>query len=354
MPKRLYLRRFRRGEKQMLKAKLSDHKLPVWIAQRYRLVAAVRAGQSVLAAARRVGCAKETAYRWIAEFNESGFKAFELVCNPEGRPSQLTAQHLQLLIQIAQKRPTDVGLPFTNWSMTKLHDYLVDHRQFPPVGPEWLRRLLRRHRITWQRTKTWKQSNDPDFEAKKSAFWSCMPTGRVTGQWCVMTSWDRWNFGRWPECAGRITGSRNVTERPIRASMASSSCMGSTTCTPIASWAECASARPRRTSSPASLSCDAAIRRTSASTSSWTISRRTKLRPAPSFQSTTWRRCMFPPMPPGSTRSSVNLQLCMALHSRTPMIPITRFGAGVFTDTCDGAIAGMEAPAAIWRGLCVR
>ena len=39
MPKRIQLRRFHRGERQVLLATLKNRKLPVWMAQRYRLIA---------------------------------------------------------------------------------------------------------------------------------------------------------------------------------------------------------------------------------------------------------------------------------------------------------------------------
>jgi transposase len=187
MPKRILLRRFHRGEKQLLLTMLHDRKLPVWRAQRYRLIALVYNGLSVRAAARRLTCAKETAYRWIEEFNRVGFRYFDRTSHPEGRPSQFTAQHLKLLYHIAQKRPTDVGLPFTQWSMTKLHAYLVKQRHFPKVSPEWLRRQLRRAKISWQRTKTWKQSHDPHFKAKKSGFWHSMPSD-PSAAWSSVTS----------------------------------------------------------------------------------------------------------------------------------------------------------------------
>jgi hypothetical protein len=35
-----------------------------------------------------------------------------------------------------------------------------------PVGRERLRQILATQRITFQRTRTWKESTDPDFEAK--------------------------------------------------------------------------------------------------------------------------------------------------------------------------------------------
>ncbi len=185
MPKRVKLRRFHRGEKQWLNVKLRDRKLPVWHAQRYLLVALVYDKLSILAAARHLGCAKETAYRWIKEFNWIGFRKFDRSSHPEGRPSKLTQRQLDLLAQIAQKRPADVGLPFTNWSMTKLQEYLVKKRQFPKVSPEWLRQLLHRAKISWQRSKTWKQSHDPRFKAKKSVFWHFMRNVPSAAWWSV-------------------------------------------------------------------------------------------------------------------------------------------------------------------------
>ena len=232
MPKRINLRRFHRGEKQLLNAKLHDRKLPVWLAQRYRLIAFVYVGLSVLAAARRLRCAKETAYRWIKEFNRLGFRQFDRPSHPEGRPSQLTRAQLELLYHIAQKRPTDVGLPFTNWSMTKLQEYLVKKRHFPKVGPEWLRQLLRRAKISWQRSKTWKQSHDPQFKAKKSVFWHCMPSVPNAASWSVMINLDPWNYVPSRARAGHAIGRLNAIAPPIRANAVSNSCTASMTFTP--------------------------------------------------------------------------------------------------------------------------
>jgi transposase len=170
MPKRLALRRFHRGEKQKLDAKARDRKLSAGIAQRYRLIGLVYGGLSVLSAVRRLNCAPKTGYHWVHEFNANGFRNFQRASNPDGRPTQLSKQDLQTLRQVATQRPTECGLPFTNWSMTTLREYLVKKRSFPVTSTEWLRRLLHREHISWQRTKTWKQSTDPAFAAKKSAF----------------------------------------------------------------------------------------------------------------------------------------------------------------------------------------
>lgn len=126
------------GNEIVLLAKSHDRKLPLWKAQCYHIIAYVYQELSVYMAARHLRCAKATACHCVKEFNQHGFRRFERSSNPEGRLTQLTAAYLTTLNQIAQKRPADVGLPFTNWSMTKLQDYLVKHHHFSLICPEWM------------------------------------------------------------------------------------------------------------------------------------------------------------------------------------------------------------------------
>jgi hypothetical protein len=144
---------------------------------------------------------------------------------------------------MAQKRPTDVGLPCTQWSMTKLHAYLVKHRHFPNVSPEWLRCQLPRAKISWQRTKTWKQSHDPQFKAKKSVFWHCMPNDRNAGWSSVTITLARWSYDPSRARAGHPIGMPNGIGRPIPANAASNSCMAFMMCIATAWLAVCANAK---------------------------------------------------------------------------------------------------------------
>lgn len=68
------------------------------------------------------------------------------------------------------------------WSLSKLVVYLGEHRHLV-VSRETVRRVLREAGITWQATKTWKASRDPDFAAKMArilALYDDPPTdGRV-------------------------------------------------------------------------------------------------------------------------------------------------------------------------------
>jgi len=102
----------------------------------------------------------------IHNFNKDGFDSLA----PKyagGRPPKFTAAEHQAIKKIALGRPTDYGEPFSTWSLTKLADHLVRKGVVEDISHEGLRSLLREEGVSFQALKTWKESNDPDFEAKK-------------------------------------------------------------------------------------------------------------------------------------------------------------------------------------------
>jgi transposase len=167
-PIQIKLHPLRRKERQLLREKLRDKKLSVRIYECYRVISEAAQGRSAPEIADRVGVHFTTVYDWVHRFNEEGFVSFEDVPNPLGRPSSLSSRQIRQLIATALARPTDLGLPFTHWSITKLQDYCRQKQLLPDFSGEWIRRLLRREGISFQRTKTWKESPDPDFESKKT------------------------------------------------------------------------------------------------------------------------------------------------------------------------------------------
>ena len=62
-------------------------------------------------------------------------------------------------------RPEKLGQPFTRWSLRKLASYLADGPQPVIIGRERLRQILHARGISFQRTRTWKESTDPDRDA---------------------------------------------------------------------------------------------------------------------------------------------------------------------------------------------
>jgi transposase len=179
---RARLRPLRSEEQRFLAAKLRAKTLSARIHQRYRIVAELARGRTAVAVADRIGCSLRSVYRWRDYFNEGGFRHFEVPTNPRGAIPIVSGPQVRELIRIALSRPEDLGLPFTHWSVAKLAEYCRGRRLLPPITDEWVRRLLHREGVSFQRTKTWKQSPDPDFEVKKTPSSTSTRHRRPTGR----------------------------------------------------------------------------------------------------------------------------------------------------------------------------
>jgi transposase len=100
----------------------------------------------------------------IQAFNERGFSSLD----PEsrgGRPRRITAEQRARIVAVAGARPDTLGVPATRWSLKRLARYLRE-QDLVEVSPAHLGRILAEAGLSFQRTRTWKASPDPDYEAK--------------------------------------------------------------------------------------------------------------------------------------------------------------------------------------------
>jgi transposase len=98
-------------------------------------------------------------------FNAKGLAALD----PQwagGRPRRIGDDDIQVIVTAATTRPEKLGLPFTCWSVRKLAAYLTGAPQPVRIGRERLRQILHAWGISFQRTRTWKESRDPQRDAK--------------------------------------------------------------------------------------------------------------------------------------------------------------------------------------------
>lgn len=104
----------------------------------------------------------------IRGFNDSGFEVLESKYEKCGSMPKFSNEQRQTVVDVALSKPKDLGLPFTEWSLPKLKDYIIGNTDIDYVSHETIRRILQERGIKYRRTKTWKESNDPDFELKKT------------------------------------------------------------------------------------------------------------------------------------------------------------------------------------------
>jgi transposase len=121
-------------------------------------------GMSPQQIAALVGTDESHVRKVIHAFNERGFGSLD----PElrgGRPRRITAEQRARIIAVAGARPDSLGVPATRWSLRRLARYLRE-RRIVAVSPAHLGRILAAAGLSFQRTRTWKASPDPDYEAK--------------------------------------------------------------------------------------------------------------------------------------------------------------------------------------------
>jgi transposase len=121
-------------------------------------------GRSVPEIAVMFAAKEETVRELIKTFNDRGFAALDPKARRGSMPRIGPAVREQIA-RVAKCDPARLGCSFTVWSLAKLRDYLAEHK-YIRVSRETIRLVLRDAGISFQNTKTWKHSADPDFAAK--------------------------------------------------------------------------------------------------------------------------------------------------------------------------------------------
>jgi transposase len=133
--------------------------------RRAMIIMASASGTLVPAIARLVAADEDTVRDVIHLFNAKGLAALD----PRwagGRPRLISDEDIEVIVAAARTRPEKLGQPFTRWSLRKLAGYLAGLDQPVRIGRERLRQILHARGISFQRTRTWKESRDPDRDAK--------------------------------------------------------------------------------------------------------------------------------------------------------------------------------------------
>lgn len=117
--------------------------------------------------AERAGCTPTLVRRIIHRFNDGDIEAIEwypYYCRRDG-PRKFVVEVMEQIAEIALSPPRQL-IGMSIWSLSKLRAYLIEQKLVRSISLEWLRQILRRRRIRWRHTKTWKESQDPEFWRK--------------------------------------------------------------------------------------------------------------------------------------------------------------------------------------------
>jgi transposase len=135
--------------------------------RRSRLIWELASGCNLSEAAEFAGLHYTNAHLWVKRFQNEGVDRIVGRSRP-GRPRVYGTKAETRIIKMATSHPTDLGLGFTTWSLAKLEEYLRSRKGMENLSRETIRRVLHRHGLHFLTGQTWCESNDPDFEVKKT------------------------------------------------------------------------------------------------------------------------------------------------------------------------------------------
>jgi transposase len=112
---------------------------------------------------------REYVRRIVHRFNDEGLASLRPGYDRGGRPKEIPPEVRSVIAEFATMPPSILGCPFRRWSLRKLRWLLIRRGIVKTIGIETLRRIFEEYGVSFQRIKTWKESNDPDFRVKKTA-----------------------------------------------------------------------------------------------------------------------------------------------------------------------------------------
>ena len=140
---------------------------PAGVQRRARLIWQLAASVSLAEASEWAELHYTNAHQWAKRFLVSGVAG--LLDRPKsGRPRVYCPDLTTEILKVAIARPKELGLPFTTWSLPQLEEYLQEHAGLGPVTRSTIRRRLREGGFRFRAGQTWCESNDPEFEVKKT------------------------------------------------------------------------------------------------------------------------------------------------------------------------------------------
>jgi transposase len=167
MARSLLFPRLKAAQLFELQRLLRSRTTPAGLRRRCELIWLLAGGASLAEASEWVDLHYTNAHVWVKRFLSSGVAG--LSDQPKsGRPRVYGKDIDTEVIKAAAARPKDLGLPYTTWSLPKLQEYLNQQLGLKGITRSTIRRRLHQEGFHFYEGQTWCESNDPNFESKKT------------------------------------------------------------------------------------------------------------------------------------------------------------------------------------------
>jgi transposase len=170
----LHLRALTDEERTKLERIVHAQTAPVRLARRARIIALAATGLTAPAIAAQLQQSEKGVRRWIERFHADGVAGLDDAPR-SGRPRTYDEDTYGRVIAKARglpPRPADGEQvpPTCHWTLDRLQTELA--KDGLPIKRSQIRRLLNAEHVKWQKPRTWLESDDPEFAAKRGQLFS--------------------------------------------------------------------------------------------------------------------------------------------------------------------------------------
>ncbi|MGH2542702.1 MAG: helix-turn-helix domain-containing protein [Ardenticatenaceae bacterium] len=90
--------------------------------------------------------------KWIHRFNQCGIRG---LVSPRGGgpPPRITMQQKASIVNLSQKRPRDLGLQFSRWTLHKLAEQAAEQGIVQSISHEYVRQILKSAGVDYRRQR---------------------------------------------------------------------------------------------------------------------------------------------------------------------------------------------------------
>src|SRR3954453_3214026 len=128
-------------------AQLLESAPAAWQRRRAEVLLLYAAGHEATAIAHALRAHPNTIYADLHAFQQHGLRSVERV-RARGATARITVEQRSEILRLAETAPTELGLPWSRWSLAKLCDYLRRRKLVRALSREHRRRMLKKGACT--------------------------------------------------------------------------------------------------------------------------------------------------------------------------------------------------------------
>ena len=162
----LRLRPLTEEEERVITKRARSQTASVRLVHRAKIIALAHEGKSIPQIVQQLGMTERIVRKWWKRFEQQGLAGLQDAPR-QGAPSRYSAEDKARVLEIARKRPSELGLPYGSWTFERLASYVKEQLGIA-MKKTRIFEILQEEGLQWRKQETWfGERLDPEFAQKR-------------------------------------------------------------------------------------------------------------------------------------------------------------------------------------------